>query len=90
MVNFLKKIIKTNENKLESVEKNFHQNEQKLISQSSIIFCTLSTSGVDKLERLKHSIDYLIIDEACQSTEPSTLIPINLQPKRIILVGDQK
>ena len=78
MVNFLKKIIRTNEKKLENLENDWKQNESKIIKQSQVIFCTLSTSGIEKLERLKHHIDYLIIDEACQSTEPSTLIPFNL------------
>jgi len=45
-------------------------------------------SGIDKLEILKGEFDYLIIDEACQCTEPSTLIPFSHSPKRVILVGD--
>lgn len=37
----------------------------------------------------KDLFDYLIVDEACQCIEPSTLIPFQLSPKRVILVGDQ-
>jgi len=33
-------------------------------------------------------IDYLIIDEACQCVEPTCLLPFNLNPKNVILVGD--
>jgi len=47
-------------------------------------------SGIDKLDLLKGEFDYLIVDEACQCIEQSTLIPFALDPKRIILVGDQK
>ena len=47
-------------------------------------------SGVEKLDIVKDKFDYLIIDEACQCIEPSTLIPFELGPKRVILVGDQK
>lgn len=45
-------------------------------------------AGSNKLENFAHQFEYLIIDEACQSTEPSTLIPIGLAPRRVILVGD--
>ena len=34
-------------------------------------------------------IEYLFVDEACQSLELSTLIPIQYLPKRIVLIGDQ-
>lgn len=37
---------------------------------------------------LRGALDFLIIDEATQSTEISTLIPINLEPKKLVLIGD--
>ena len=46
-------------------------------------------SGIEKLDIVKNQVDYLIIDEACQAIEPSTLVPFELGPKRIIMVGDQ-
>jgi senataxin len=46
-------------------------------------------AGIEKLEITKDTFDYLIVDEACQCIEPSTLIPFELGPKRVILVGDQ-
>ena len=64
--------------------------ENVLIDETIIIFTTLSMSGIDKLGRLKDKVEYLIIDEACQCIEPSTLIPLELGPKRVILVGDVK
>ena len=45
-------------------------------------------AGNEKLEIAKNTFDYLIVDEACQCIEPSTLIPFELAPKRVILVGD--
>jgi superfamily I DNA and/or RNA helicase len=36
-----------------------------LILKTQVIFTTLSTAGIEKLEICKDSIDYLIIDEAC-------------------------
>jgi senataxin len=57
--------------------------------KSQIVCCTLATAGLEKLEVAKDTFDYLIVDEACQCIEPSTLIPFELGPKRVILVGDQ-
>ncbi|CAN0547209.1 unnamed protein product, partial [Ectocarpus sp. 12 AP-2014] len=34
--------------------------------------------------------DTVIVDEACQATEPSTLIPLSLGCRRLILVGDPR
>jgi senataxin len=63
--------------------------ETQLIQQSKIICCTLSLAGQDKLDILKDQVDYLIVDEACQCIEPASLIPFELGPNRVILVGDQ-
>ena len=62
--------------------------ENNLMLKSQIICCTLSMAGIPKLDLVKNGIDYLIIDEACQAVETSTLIPFQLSPKRVILVGD--
>ena len=44
----------------------------------------------EKLECLElGEIDYLIVDEACQSVELNNLIPFEHQPCKVILVGDQ-
>lgn len=37
-----------------------------MMQNAEIICCTLSTSGSEKLDRYKHSIGALIIDEAAQ------------------------
>jgi senataxin len=47
-------------------------------------------AGSSKLEKFRDKFEYLIVDEACQSTEPSVMIPFVHCPKRVILVGDQK
>ena len=64
--------------------------EEGIIKRARIVCTTLSMSGLEKLEVLKDHLEYLIIDEACQCTEPSTLIPFALAPKRVVMVGDQK
>jgi senataxin len=36
-------------------------------------------------------VEYLIIDEACQTSELMSLVPvINMRPQKIILIGDHK
>jgi superfamily I DNA and/or RNA helicase len=37
-------------------------------------------AGVEKLEITRGRFEYLIIDEACQAIELSTLIPFDLNP----------
>ena len=64
--------------------------EKMIIQEAKIICCTLSMAGSTKLEPFVNNFEYLIVDEACQCTEPSVLIPFGLAPKRVILVGDQK
>ena len=63
--------------------------ENALILKTRVICTTLSMAGIERLEITRGNIDYLIVDEACQAIEPSCLIPFNLDPKRVILVGDQ-
>jgi senataxin len=66
------------------------QVEESIIRKSRIVCTTLAMSGIDKLEGFKGDFEYLIVDEACQAIEPACLVPFGLEPKRIILVGDQK
>jgi senataxin len=75
-------------NSMEQGNMEWKQAEKAIISESSIICCTLSMAGSSKLSTFVNHFEYLIIDEACQSTEPSTLIPFQHAPKRVILVGD--
>ena len=67
---------------------NWKVEEASLILKSKVICTTLSMAGIERLEALKGHVDYLIVDEACQAIEPSCLIPFELDPKRVILVGD--
>ena len=61
------------------------------MSDTQIICTTLGMSVNEKLESLPpNTIEYLIVDEACQAVELLNLVPFEHRPKRIILVGDQK
>lgn len=63
---------------------------ETILSKASIIACTLSKAGSSDLSELKHGFDALIIDEAAQAVELSTLVPIRERVARVILVGDPK
>lgn len=96
-IEFLKKVLAVNERKLSELLSGENQKqgsdwryiEHDIILKSKIICCTLAISGLEKLEIVRDQLDYLIVDEACQCIEQSTLIPFELGPKRVILVGDQ-
>ena len=49
------------------------------------------TGGSGRLrDPLEDSVDYLIIDEACQAIEPMCLVPMVWNPDIVILVGDHR
>jgi superfamily I DNA and/or RNA helicase len=58
------------------------------MDDAQIIFGTLGVTGSRKFQG--REFDYLIVDEACQSQEMELLIALQLNPKNIVLVGDQK
>jgi senataxin len=62
--------------------------EASLVLRTPVLFTTCSMAGIERLDVIKGNVDCLIIDEACQSTELSSLIPFELGAKRVILVGD--
>lgn len=52
------------------------------------MLCTLSMSGHENLAAdFAHTFPTVLIDEACQSVELSTLIPLQYGASRCILVG---
>ena len=64
--------------------------EMYLLDNAAVVFATLITCG-RKSMRDMDPVDCLLIDEASQSVEPATLIPIvRFQPDKVLLVGDTK
>jgi len=59
----------------------------RVIKSAEVICATNSTAGSEILKSAK--FDFAVIDEATQSTEPSSLIPV-LKAKRFIMAGDHK
>lgn len=63
--------------------------EAYLLDYADIIFATLITCGRDSISNML-PVDYLLVDEAAQSVEAATMIPMRFQPKKVLLVGDTK
>ncbi|KAM0752744.1 hypothetical protein T439DRAFT_286412 [Meredithblackwellia eburnea MCA 4105] len=60
----------------------------QILSEADVICSTLSGSGHDYMSQLPFDFETVIIDEAAQSIELSSLIPLKYGCKRCILVGD--
>ncbi|RQM11989.1 hypothetical protein B5M09_001405 [Aphanomyces astaci] len=75
------------EDEVQSLE---HQITTSLLMQANIIVCTLSKCGSGDLDALTRGFDAVIIDEAAQAVELSTLIPLRERVARVIFVGDPK
>lgn len=59
-----------------------------ILDESAIVFSTLSFSGSALFSRMNRIFDVVIIDEAAQAVEPSTLISLAHGSKQVFLVGD--
>lgn len=59
----------------------------KILSEADVICSTLSGSGHDYMSQLPFDFETVIIDEAAQSIELSSLIPLKYGCRRCILVG---
>ncbi|SCU97691.1 LAFA_0G12728g1_1 [Lachancea sp. 'fantastica'] len=62
--------------------------QSRILAESDIICSTLSGSAHDILASLGVKFDTVIIDEACQCTELSTITPLRYGARRCIMVGD--
>jgi hypothetical protein len=60
---------------------------QKRVRAASVVFTTCAGAGLGSLRSLDFSD--VVVDEASQVTEPTTLIPLVKGCKRAVLVGDQ-
>ncbi|KAF9902528.1 DEAD-box type RNA helicase [Linnemannia zychae] len=60
----------------------------KILGEADVICSTLNASGHDLLTSATFTFETVIIDEAAQSVEISSLIPLKYGCKRCILVGD--
>ncbi|XP_069603679.1 probable helicase senataxin [Ranitomeya imitator] len=80
-------------NKLREVRRRPQEVQRNVILESHVICCTLSTSGGLLLESAFRQLGHepfscVIVDEAGQSCEVETLIPLLHRCTKLILVGD--
>jgi len=64
--------------------------KSRIIHRADIVATTLSCCGMGLLADLQHGFDTVIIDEAAQAVEVSTLIPLRYNCVRCILLGDEQ
>lgn len=64
------------------------QIEEKLVSESDVVCCTLLQSAKKSVVDFK--FEYLFVDEATQVDQINSLIPLIHQPSRMVLMGDHK
>lgn len=62
----------------------------EILQEADVICGTLSGSGHEALQLEQFDFEMVIIDEAAQAIEPSTLIPLKYKCNRCILVGGTK
>jgi senataxin len=63
--------------------------KQAILDEAQIVFSTLSVAGSGIFSKISTMFDVIIVDEAAQAVEPSTLIPLaNVKAKQVFLVGD--
>ncbi|OII71969.1 hypothetical protein cand_031480 [Cryptosporidium andersoni] len=103
-VKLQRRLIRNGYNPKESKPEVRQQVQWKIIQESQVICATLSVCGSKELVSILDqsnssnekstkkiiAFDTVIIDEASQGVELSTLIPLKLGCKRLILVGDPK
>ena len=59
-----------------------------VLNDAQIVCTTLSYSGANIFKKMDRGFDVVVIDEAAQAVEPSTLIPLQHGCKQVFLVGD--
>lgn len=60
--------------------------ESSILDEAMVVFTTLTSAGRESLATV--IFDVVLVDEACQSVELETLIPLCLGAKRCVLIGD--
>lgn len=61
-----------------------------LLEEARVVCATLSVAGSKELTTFPGGFDTVVVDEASQGVELSTLIPLKLACRRLILVGDPR
>ncbi|CAM6125409.1 unnamed protein product [Calypogeia fissa] len=60
----------------------------QILDEAAIVCSTLSFSGAGVFKRMNRGFDVVVIDEAAQAVEPSTMVPLMHGCRQVFLVGD--
>ncbi|KAL2629456.1 hypothetical protein R1flu_014142 [Riccia fluitans] len=60
----------------------------QILDEAAIVCSTLSFSGAGVFKRMNRGFDVVVIDEAAQAVEPSTMVPLMHGCQQVFLVGD--
>ncbi len=61
-----------------------------ILKSADLIACTLNSSGNNMLKNLGYNFDLVIVDEAGQANELSSIIPLQYKANKLIMIGDHK
>jgi AAA domain len=70
----------------EAAEELMERAREAVLSQAQVVVATCAAAGGPDLEH--HKFKVVLIDEATQATEPSTLVPLTKGAECIVLAGD--
>lgn len=62
--------------------------EASFVDEAEIVFTTLASSCKKVFQRINQGFDEVVLDEAAQASELSTLIPLQRSAKSLTMVGD--
>lgn len=62
--------------------------QQRALRQADVVCCTCAGAGSDFLDKFNFSA--VLLDEASQVTEPSSVVPLSKGCHQLVLVGDHK
>eukprot|EP00835_Amoeboradix_gromovi_P001595 NODE_76_length_23341_cov_0.477498.p2 type:complete len:1357 gc:universal NODE_76_length_23341_cov_0.477498:22584-18514(-) len=82
--------LKSKRQKSVSNEDSKQKIRNEILKEANIVCCTLTGSGHDFLKKSGVVWKYVVIDEAAQSVELSSLIPLQHGCENCVLVGDHK
>jgi senataxin len=71
-----------------SISKLYVELETSFVDEAEIVFTTLALCGRHTFRSISRTFDLLLIDEAAQANELTTLIPLTLGIKHCLLIGD--
>lgn len=83
------KIVEINQ-RMSNERQDLERIEKELMEESDIIICTLNVTGMKKMVNFfRNRVRCLLIDDANQATETSTLIPFATLVEKVVLVGNK-